>query len=174
MLGWAVAIAGIAIGFATFAWTTWAPTGTAWLALVVPWIGEAVLGLVLGSLRRAGKRGGLFLGVWTTATCLVVVSLAAGKLWKGNVVRIAVQASGQVDPSLTEAWTDGHRAALTWIAVNAPTEDLIATNRLCSNPTEAAPECASRVFLAAALTHRQILLEGYAYSVDVRPQGPGR
>ena len=57
--------------------------------------------------------------------------------------------------------------ALTWLKVNSPDDAVVATNRKCLTTTFCGPE---KWFLASAISHRQMLMEGYFYSVGVSPK----
>lgn len=57
--------------------------------------------------------------------------------------------------------------ALTWLKHNSPEDAVVATNRKCLTTTFCGPE---KWFLASAISHRQMLIEGYFYSVGVTPK----
>jgi hypothetical protein len=57
--------------------------------------------------------------------------------------------------------------ALRWLKDNSHEDAIVATNRKCLTNSFCGPE---KWFLASAISHRQMLIEGYFYSVGVSPK----
>jgi hypothetical protein len=63
-----------------------------------------------------------------------------------------------------------HRVeALEWLRDNSSSDAIVATNRFCLATTYCGPH---KWFLASAISHRQMLIEGYYYSVGQYPEPP--
>ena len=61
-----------------------------------------------------------------------------------------------------------HRvAALEWLRANSPEEALVGTNRFCLSQGFCGPK---KYFLASAISHRKMLIEGYHYSIGIYPE----
>lgn len=57
--------------------------------------------------------------------------------------------------------------AAAWLARNAPTEDIVATNVHCEL-VKTTPDCINRSFWVSALTEHAVVLEGWAYQPDTQ------
>jgi hypothetical protein len=57
--------------------------------------------------------------------------------------------------------------ALSWLRYNSPSDSVVATNRFCLSTTYCGPY---KWFLASAISKRQMLIEGYYYSVGIYPE----
>ena len=57
--------------------------------------------------------------------------------------------------------------ALIWLRSNSSTDAVVATNRFCLSTTYCGP---FKWFLASAISKRQMLVEGYYYSVGIYPE----
>lgn len=57
--------------------------------------------------------------------------------------------------------------ALSWLRYNSPSDSVVATNRFCLSTTYCGP---FKWFLASAISKRQMLIEGYYYSVGIYPE----
>jgi hypothetical protein len=57
--------------------------------------------------------------------------------------------------------------ALQWLRFNSPSDAVVATNRFCLSTTYCGPY---KWFLASAISKRQMLIEGYYYSVGIYPE----
>ena len=62
--------------------------------------------------------------------------------------------------------TANEMRAAQWLARNAPTDDIVATNVHCENVTTT-PDCTSRSFWVSAITEHAVVLEGWAYQPAV-------
>lgn len=132
----------------------WAAPLAVWLlvggaAVLVTWRGD-------GTSRRRVFR--------LVAVGLVVAAI--GSTGAGTVQEL-VRNTGPADPYDDFAWTEDHRAAAAWLEEAADERDIVATNRLCTDPAETPPECSSRWFLTSALGGRRMFVEGYDYGVGL-------
>jgi hypothetical protein len=58
-------------------------------------------------------------------------------------------------------------AALEWLRANSPEESLVGINRFCLSQGFCGPK---KYFLASAISHRKMFIEGYHYSVGIYPE----
>ncbi|WBQ04951.1 hypothetical protein [Kribbella sp. CA-293567] len=116
-----------------------------------------VVGLVVAAGWKAGRRkGGLataFCAAVVTAGMVGAMTLPLFGLVSEQAGDIAYGRPARGGP--TEAQADAAR----WLKENTPREDLIATNAHCI--AQSGESCDSRHFWIAALSERQVLIEGW-------------
>jgi hypothetical protein len=99
----------------------------------------------------------------TSVLCLGTMSLSSSLVLEG------IQASrplANLDPLTTYALSQADLDAGRWIKEHIPLDSVMATNRLCSLPTDKAPFCFSTVFPISAIGQRQALIEGTTFGVS--------
>jgi hypothetical protein len=122
--------------------------------------GLVAVGLVVAVAWKLGRRGGSVVTAFLAglvAACMVGATTLplAGLFFKHSELVMYGKLNGH-GPTKAEA------EAATWLRENSQTDDLIATNAHCI--IKRGEVCDSRHFWIAALSERQLLVEGWAYT----------
>jgi hypothetical protein len=143
------------------------PAHYGWIAPLAVWLLPVLL--LAGAAARARVRRfrylrGALVGVLGWA--LVTASVVTGVIAYADLARAPGPSRAAPDDQL--AWTDSQRAPLLWLRAHSATDDVVATNRQCNVAVQPGEECptAQRWFLAAALTHRRMYVEGADYAIS--------
>ncbi len=91
----------------------------------------------------------------SSATLGSYVSFASGFYQDGGDFRAL-----RVDDADTTTGTTAYREMLIWLRGNSQVDDLIATNRYCSDSYQSPSNCLALWNLTSAITRRQVLVEG--------------
>ena len=128
------------------------------LAVLIP----LAIGLLLFSIARVlfriSARRALILAavsLITSATLGSYVSFASG-FYQDGVDYHALR----VDDADTITGAPAYRELLIFLRDNSQVDDLVATNRYCSDSYELAPNCVALWSLTSAISKRQVLIEG--------------
>lgn len=140
------------------------------LAVLIPlFAGLALFVLVQFFLRRSSHRALLSVAVSliTSATLGSYFSFASGFYQDGGDYHAL-----RVDDADTITGAPAYRELLIWLRENSQVNDLVATNRYCSDSYEIAPNCLALWNLTSAITRRQVLVEGLwpSYSEFLAPE----
>ena len=140
------------------------------LAVLLPLFAGLVLFLLVRFLLRHSSRGALVLvavSLITSATLGSYVSFASGFYQDGGDYHAL-----RVDDADTIAGSPAYLDLLNWLRDNSQLNDLVATNRYCSDSYESAPNCLALWNLTSAITRRQVLVEGLwpSYSEFLAPE----
>jgi len=135
-------------------------------APVLVWAPILTLALVCRYSRVMGPVSGRFGISILTIWALCVASVAAGVVT--SIYALRTSPSYRAAPTAPNAWTQQHVAANTWLRTHTPQEDIVATNRLCSDARESPPNCDARWFFTAAEGRRRMFIEGYGYAIGRR------
>ena len=128
------------------------------LAVLTPlFAGLVLFVLVRFFLRRSSHRALLSVAVSliTSATFGSYFSFASGFYQDGGDYHAL-----RVDDADTITGAPAYRELLIWLRENSQVNDLVATNRYCSDSYEIAPNCLALWSLTSAISKRQILIEG--------------
>jgi hypothetical protein len=123
-----------------------------------------IAGAVLATLAAIAAIAGAREWPIVTAATLVVALLAAGTTVVINsIIHYEAPAQDVVDVTAAGAVSRDQIDAARWIRDHSDADDVVITNRHCSEPV--APErCDARRFVVAAYTERQVLVEGWSYT----------
>ena len=140
------------------------------LAVLMPlFAGLALFVLVRFFLRRSSHRALTLVAVSliTSATLGSYFSFASGFYQDGGDYHAL-----RVDDADTITGAPAYRELLIWLRENSQVNDLVATNRYCSDSYELAPNCLALWNLTSAITGRQVLVEGLwpSYSEFLAPE----
>ena len=69
------------------------------------------------------------------------------------------------NPYQEAAISQDYLDAGAWVRGATPKNAIFATNRQCNLPDDVFPECSSGTFITSPLARRQVLIEGYTYSL---------
>ena len=128
------------------------------LAVLIPlFAGLALFVLVRFLFRRSSHRALILLAVSliTSATLGSYVSFATAFYQDGGDYHAL-----RVDDADTITGAPAYRDLLIWLRENSQVNDLVATNRYCSDSYEIAPNCLGLWSLTSAISKRQVLIEG--------------
>ena len=128
------------------------------LAVLIPlFAGLALFVLVRFVFRRSSHRALILLAVSliTSATLGSYVSFATAFYQDGGDYHAL-----RVDDADTITGAPAYRDLLIWLRENSQVNDLVATNRYCSDSYEIAPNCLGLWSLTSAISKRQVLIEG--------------
>ena len=128
------------------------------LAVLIPlFAGLALFVLVRFFFRRSSHRALILLAVSliTSATLGSYVSFATAFYQDGGDYHAL-----RVDDADTITGAPAYRELLIWLRENSQVNDLVATNRYCSDSYEIAPNCLGLWSLTSAISKRQVLIEG--------------
>ena len=128
------------------------------LAVLIPlFAGLALFVLVRFFFRRSSHRALILLAVSliTSATLGSYVSFATAFYQDGGDYHAL-----RVDDADTITGAPAYRDLLIWLRENSQVNDLVATNRYCSDSYEIAPNCLGLWSLTSAISKRQVLIEG--------------
>ena len=141
------------------------PAGVAWLGVLMPWIvGLIALLLVQRTVQPLdGSSRWAFL-----STAVLISSVAAGLLYPVLSLpglRSDSRQAGPADAASSLAVHPDHLEAAAWLFENSQEGEVVATNRLCSSPSDRPPDCGSLWYLGSAASRRPFLVEGFGYGV---------
>ncbi|MDQ1586430.1 MAG: hypothetical protein QOH80_1795, partial [Actinomycetota bacterium] len=122
--------------------------------------------VTMGALLVWRRSPRLAAAVTATVSALGLLALATGSL-----DHPLVPPSRVVTPATPFALSNDHIRAARWIRDHSGVDDMVMSNRHCSTPS-APHHCDSRRFIAAALTERQVLLEGWTATPRSAELGP--
>ncbi|MGC4936310.1 hypothetical protein [Kribbella sp. DT2] len=119
-----------------------------------------VVGLVVAIAWRISGRGG---GLFTAALASLVAACMAGSISLPLLTLVSDQATFVIYGKVAGGGpTTAEADAARWLQKNSGTDDLVATNAHCI--VQRGDVCDSRHFWIAALSERQMLVEGWAYT----------
>ncbi|TYP89834.1 hypothetical protein BD833_102311 [Blastococcus xanthinilyticus] len=141
------------------------PQRFVWALPYAVWALPVLLAAAVFLVRR--RRGpSVAVAAATLGVGLTVAALTAGVSEVVDAARTAPTAAAAPDAPM--AWTPEHAEALGWLRENSSADDVVATNRQCSGPGEAAESCGRyRWFLDAALADRRMYVQGADYLAGV-------
>lgn len=128
------------------------------LAVLLPLFSGLVLFVLVRILFRHSSHRALTLAavsLITSATLGSYVSFGTGFYQDGGDYHAL-----RVDDADTITGAPAYRELLIWLRENSKVNDLIATNRYCSDSYEIAPNCLGLWSLTSAISKRQVLIEG--------------
>ncbi|ADB29623.1 hypothetical protein Kfla_0501 [Kribbella flavida DSM 17836] len=139
-----------------------AASGQAGVKLPFLWTIGALLAVALvvavgwRSIRRTGRAPTAFFAAAVAACMVGATALPLAGLVSDQASLVVYGRTGMYGP--TKAQADAAR----WLRVNSGRDDLVATNAHCI--VQRGTVCDSRHFWIAALSERQVLVEGWAYT----------
>lgn len=140
------------------------------LAVLIPLaVGLFMFSIARILFRHSSRRAWILVAVSliSSATLGSYLSFASG-FYQDGVKYHALR----VDDADTTTGTPAYREMLIWLRNNSDSDDLVATNRYCSDSYQSPPSCLALWNLTSAITRRQTLVEGIwpPYSEALTPE----
>lgn len=128
------------------------------LAIAIPLLGGLLLFVVVRLLFRFTAKRAM--------TMVAVLMISSGTLGSYAAFASGFYQDGvsynllHVDEADTITGSKSYREMLIWLRDHSRTEDIVATNRYCSDSYQFPPDCLALWNLTSAISKRQVLVEG--------------
>lgn len=135
------------------------------ISLFALWVGAFLVGITMLKLTDHERQISYTRTFSLMAVSLMSVTIIDSAAIYGRYLGGALAKDSKFDLQSINSWNRHHREALEWVRTKTPQDDIVASNRVCSDIDGIPLDCASRWFLTAAISSRRVLVEGYSYTV---------
>lgn len=133
-------------------------------------LAPAALALVVAASVRGGSTRRMLSG----ALAAMLVPAASFVAWVPRHAVVQLRAASGFDPADAYSGRPEYRAALAWLRRVSAVDDVVATNRFCSDDAARYPGCYASWSIVAATTGRRVLVEIPEFAYFVTPEMAAR